>query len=75
LVDALEAADETDRFSLDWSSVRPYAEIPSRSARTKTGDRLRRQQFSALRTDPFFQHFVQSEVRLAHLAELEKRMP
>lgn len=80
LIDALEAADEDERFTLEWDEVRPFRDVPSRAKRTSLRSGLRawqrgRRELGSLKERPFFARFIQTEDRLKHLLELDKTLP
>lgn len=80
LIAALEAADDSDRRTLDWERLRPWRDVPSRAARARLsaslGRALRRNRpLDREKDDLFFARYIQSEERLHFLAELDKTLP
>ena len=77
LFDAIAAADEEDRWSLDWTRLAPWADVPSRNR--PRSSQLRRF-LKAKRPLPFprgivYERFVRTEERLRWLVELDATLP
>lgn len=77
LFDAIAAADEEDRWSLDWARLAPWTTVPSRH-RPRSALLLRL--LKSKRPLPFpqgvvFERFVQTEARLRWLVELDGTLP
>lgn len=75
LLEAFAAADEADRWTLDWSQLRPWGAVPSRATRLVAACRRVVRGRGELPEDGTFLRFIQTGERLRQLVALDGELP